>query len=160
MANVSTKWMLAKVPESDSPRFRVGQPVKVTVIDYPHRIFNGRISKVYPSVDPNTHRVTIRADVADPGNRLRSGMLANFVVQITRPTESVAIPADGVVREGDGTMTAWVTPDRHRFVQIVVRTGLRQNGLVQIVTGLHRGELAVTQGAIFLDNMLQAAPSN
>jgi cobalt-zinc-cadmium efflux system membrane fusion protein len=65
-----------------------------------------------------------------------------------------------VVRESDGTMTAWVTTDRHRFVQRILMTGLRRDGQVQILAGLRRGELAVTEGAVFLDNMLGAPPSD
>ena len=57
-------------------------------------------------------------------------------------------------------MTAWVTTDRHRFVQRIIKTGLRRDGQVQILEGLQRGELAVTDGAIFLSNMLQAPPTD
>ena len=42
-------------------------------------------------------------------------MLANFVIRVQDPVEATAIPANGVVREADGTMTAWVTTDRRRF---------------------------------------------
>jgi cobalt-zinc-cadmium efflux system membrane fusion protein len=83
-------------------------------------------------------------------------MLASVVFQVKEPVQSVAIPANGVVREGDGTMTAWVTTDHHRFEQRIVKTGLREDGRVQILDGVHAGELVVTDGAIFLDNMLQA----
>ena len=69
-------------------------------------------------------------------------------------------PPNGVVRESDGTMTAWVTTDRHRFVQRIIKTGLRKDDQVQILDGLQRGELAVTDGAVFLDNMLEAPPSD
>src|SRR5260370_39480503 len=86
-------------------------------------------------------------------------MLANFVIRVQSPMESLAMPENGVVREGDGTMTAWVTMDRHRFAQRIVKTGLRRDGRVQILDGLQRGELAVSDGAVFLSNMLQAAPS-
>lgn len=160
IADVSTKWLLANVIESDSPFFQIGQPVKVTVASYPDRVFEGRISKIYPTVDLNTHRLTIRAEIYDPTNELRAGMLADFSAQVEKPVESVAIPADGVVREGDGSMTAWVTTDRRHFVQLIVKTGLRENGEVQILDGLKPGELAVTDGAIFLDNMLLAPPTD
>jgi multidrug efflux pump subunit AcrA (membrane-fusion protein) len=160
VADVSTKWLLANVIESDSPLFRVGQPVEVEVTAYPDRAFEGRISKIYPAVDLNTHRLTFRAAISDPTNELRSGMLADFSVQVEKPVESVAMPANGIVREGDRTMTAWVTTDRKHFTQKVVKTGLRENGKVQILDGLKPGDLAVTDGAIFLDNMLQAPPSD
>jgi cobalt-zinc-cadmium efflux system membrane fusion protein len=127
---------------------------------YPDRVFQGKISKIYPSVDPNTHRVTVRSEVADPRNELRPGMLANFVIHVQGPVEATAIPANGVVREPDGTMTAWVTTDRHRFTQRVIQTGLRTNDEVQVLEGLRPGELVVSDGAVFLSNMLAAPPSD
>ena len=160
VADVLTKWMVGNVPESDSPAFHIGQAVKVTVMAYLGRAFEGKITKIYPTIDTSTHRVTIRSEVADPKNELRSGMLAEFVVRVQDAVESTALPANSVVREADGTMITWVTSDRHRFSQRVVKTGLRQEGRVQILDGLQRGELAVTDGAIFLSNMLQAPPTD
>ena len=93
---------------------------------YPDRVFKGRVSKIYATVDPNTHRVTIRSEIADPNDELRPGMLANFVIRVHDPVEAIAIPANGVVREADGTMTAWVTTDRRHFVQRIIKIGLRK----------------------------------
>jgi cobalt-zinc-cadmium efflux system membrane fusion protein len=160
VADVSIKWMLANVMESEIPLFHLGQPVQVRVISYADRVFLGRVSKIYETVDPNTHRVTIRSEIADPNDELHPGMLANFVIRVHDPVEATALPANGVVRESDGTMTAWVTTDRHRFVQRIIKTGLRKDDQVQILEGLQRGELAVTDGAVFLSNMLQAPPSD
>ena len=160
VADVSIKWMLANVPESDSAFFHVGQPVDVKVMAYPDRIFKGKVSKIYAAIDPNTHRATIRSEIADPKNELRSAMLANFAIEIQHPVEATAIPANGVVREADGTMTAWVTNDRRRFVQRIIKTGLRSDGQVQVLDGLQQGELVVTDGAVFLSNMLQAPPTD
>jgi cobalt-zinc-cadmium efflux system membrane fusion protein len=160
VADTAIKWMLANVMETEIPLFHLGQPVQVRVISYSDRVFLGRVSKIYETVDPNTHRVTIRSEIADPHDELHPGMLANFVIRVHDPEESTAIPANGVVRESDGTMTAWVTTDRRHFVQRVLTTGLRKDGQVQILAGLQRGELAVADGAVFLDNMLQAPPSD
>jgi membrane fusion protein, heavy metal efflux system len=160
VADVSIKWMLANVIESEIPLFQLGQPVQVRVISYPGRVFKGKVSKIYEWVDSNTHRATIRSDIADPSDELRPGMLANFVIRVHGPVEATAIPANGVVREADGTMTAWVTTDRHRFVQRIIKTGLRKDDRVQILDGLQQGELVVGDGAVFLSNMLQAPPSD
>ena len=160
VANVSIKWMLANVSESEIPFFHLGQPVQVKVMAYPGRVFKGKVSKIYATVDPNTHRVTIRSEIADPNDELRSGMLANFVIRVHDPVEAIAIPANGVVREADGTMTAWVTTDRHRFAQRIIKIGLRKDDRVQVLDGLQRGELVVTDDAVFLSNMLQAPPTD
>lgn len=160
VADPSVKWMVGNVIESDSPLLRESQPVRVRVMAFPDREFAGKISKIYATVDPNTRRVGIRSEVGDPKNELRPGMLAHFFIRIGEPADATALPASGVVREGDGTMTAWVTTDRHRFQQRVIKVGRRHDGWVQILDGLKPGELAVTDGAIFLDNMLQAPPSD
>jgi cobalt-zinc-cadmium efflux system membrane fusion protein len=87
-------------------------------------------------------------------------MLASFVIRISDPVESVVIPVNGVVRNGDGTMAAWVTTDRHRFTQRFLKLGLQQDGNYQVLEGLQRGELAVTDGAVFLSNILYAPPTD
>lgn len=160
VADVTIKWMLADVSEADLAFFRPGQALEVKVMAYPNRAFKGKVSKIYETVDPNTHRVTIRSEISDQRNELRPGMLANFVIRVQAPMEATAIPANGVVRESDGSMTAWVTTDRRHFVQRVIKTGLRSDGQVQVIAGLERGELVVADNAVFLSSMLQAPPSD
>jgi cobalt-zinc-cadmium efflux system membrane fusion protein len=157
VADISTMWMLANVTESDSPVFNVGQDVKVSVMAYPGRVFKGRISTIGSTVDPVTHRVLVRSEIDDPKHELRSGMFANFVIQTGEPVRAVAVPVDGVVREGDGTMTVWVTADRRSFKIRTVKVGLLRDGYYQILEGLQSGELVATEGALFLSNALAIA---
>jgi membrane fusion protein, heavy metal efflux system len=157
VADVSTMWMLANVAEADSPAFRVGQEVRVSVMAYPGRLFTGRISTIGATVDPGTRRVLIRSEIADPGHELRSGMFANFVIRTGSPVKSPAVPFNGVVREGDGSMSIWVTTDRQRFTKRTVKVGLQHDGYLQIVEGLKPGELVATDGALFLSNALATA---
>jgi membrane fusion protein, heavy metal efflux system len=111
-------------------------------------------------VDPDTHRLGIRAALADPKDELRPGMLANVAIRIAAPIESIAIPTTAAVREGDGSMIVWLTSDRHRFVQRLLTLGQLSDGYYQVLAGLQRGELAVTEGGVFLSNMLDAPPSD
>jgi cobalt-zinc-cadmium efflux system membrane fusion protein len=128
------------------------------VAAYPDRVYAGKVSKIYATVDANTHRVTVRSEIRDPRDELRPGMLASVVIRVGEPATATAIPANGVVRESDGSMTVWVTSDRQRFVQRTVQVGLQRDGFAQILDGLRPGELAVTDGAIFLSNLLNAPP--
>lgn len=151
-------WMLANAAETDAARFHVGQRVDVRVNALPGESLGGRIETIAASVDPATHTVQLRASIADPQHRLRAGMIAAFAVHTGTPARSVAVPAEGVVREGDGTETVWVTTDRRHYTQRVVQVGLTRDGYDQIVAGLNPGEMVVTRGAIFIDNMLAADP--
>ena len=109
------------------------------------------------SVDPTIRRVLVRSEVQNPRDELRSGMFATFVIRTGAPVRSVAVPLDGVVREGDGTMTVWVTADRRRFTKRTVKVGLQQDGYRQIIEGVQPGELVATEGALFLSNALATA---
>jgi cobalt-zinc-cadmium efflux system membrane fusion protein len=124
---------------------------------YAERVFEGKITTLGPSVDPGTHRVLVRSEIADPRHELRPGMFATFVIKVGEPIHALAVPDDGIVREGDGTMVVWVTSDRRRFAKRTVKTGMRHDGFVQIVDGLNAGELVATEGALFISNTLAGA---
>jgi cobalt-zinc-cadmium efflux system membrane fusion protein len=157
VANIDTMWMLANVAEIDSPAFRVGQPEQVRISAFPGRVFEAKVTTIGASVDPNTRRVLVRSEIKDPQHELRAGMFASFTISVGTPSRSPAIPVDGVVREGDGTMTVWVTADRRHFTQRTVKIGEERDGYRQILDGVKVGELAATEGAIFLSNQLAIA---
>ena len=159
VTDVSLMWMLASVTEADSPAFRLGQEVQVTLNAFPGRVFDGKITTIGANVDPNTRRVLVRSEIKDPQHELRAGMFANFVIRVAPPARSPGIPSNGVVREGDGTMTAWVTADRRRFTRRVVKIASLHNGYRQILDGVQVGELVATDGALFLSNALATASS-
>jgi cobalt-zinc-cadmium efflux system membrane fusion protein len=160
VSDLRTKWMVANVIESEAPLYRVGQPIQAAVMALPGRVFAGKISRLGRSLDPNTHRIVARCEIADPNDELIPGMLANFSIRVQDPITSVAIPVDGVVRNGDGSFAAWVTTDRRRFTQRLVKLGEPLDGQYPVLEGLKRGELAVTDGAVFVSNILYAPPTD
>jgi cobalt-zinc-cadmium efflux system membrane fusion protein len=160
VADIDTMWMLANVVETDSPAFKIGQQVKVVLNAFPGRAFDGTITTIAASVDPNSRRVLVRSQIKDPQHELRSGMFGNFTITIGTPVRSPAVPLDGVVREGDGTQTIWVTADRRRFTRRTVTIGDVRDGFRQILDGVKVGELVASDGAIFLDNMVSIAAGN
>lgn len=156
VSDINTMWMVANVPEDEVPAFRVGQQLRVRVNAFPDRTFDGKISTIGASVDSNTRRVLVRSEVHDPEHELRAGMFATFTIETGSPISSAAVPLDGIVREGDGTMTVWVTSDRRRFTRRPVRIGLEYQGYRQILDGIQIGELVATEGALFLSNVAAA----
>ena len=94
VTDISTMWMLANVPESDIAHYRNGQALTVSVWAYPGRSFDGRITTIGQTVDPNTRRVFLRSEIADPDHQLRSGMFAGFVIK-TGGDGAFARPAAG-----------------------------------------------------------------
>jgi cobalt-zinc-cadmium efflux system membrane fusion protein len=154
VADLSTVWLVANVAESDVPAFHLGQEMSVRVVAYPDEIFKGRVSALGTVLDPNTRRLVVRASVSDPKHQLLPGMYGRFLIRTGAPVQSPAVPLNAVVREGDGTMSVWVSgADRHRFERREVTLGLQAEGFRQILSGLKAGELVATDGAIFLSNI-------
>jgi membrane fusion protein, heavy metal efflux system len=154
VADISRIWLNANVTESDMPLVRKGQDIRVAVMAFPDRTFEGRISTVGSTVDPQLHRGLVRAEIDDPRHELLPGMFAAFVIVTGDPIKAAAMPVDGVVREGDGSMTVWVTSDGHHFTQRTVKLGLQHGGYDQVIDGVSPGERVVVKGAIILDNMV------
>jgi cobalt-zinc-cadmium efflux system membrane fusion protein len=160
VADLATMWMFANVPEAETALFRVGQKLKAHVAAYPGREFDGKITVLGPSVDPNTRRVFVRSEIEDPQHLLRAGMFADFTIRIEDAVNATAVPAAAVVREGDGSLSAWATKDDRHFVRKTIKVGHIQEGYDQILEGLQRGERIVTEGAVFLSNKLAGGASD
>jgi cobalt-zinc-cadmium efflux system membrane fusion protein len=159
VADLSRIWLNASVTESDMPLVKKGQQIRVSVMAFQDRTFEGRISTVGSTVDPQLHRGLVRAEIDDPKHELLPGMFAAFVIVTGDPVKAPAMPLDGVVREGDGSMTVWVTSDGHHFTQRTVKLGLQSGGFDQVIDGVSLGERVVVKGAIILDNMVNGGES-
>jgi membrane fusion protein, heavy metal efflux system len=151
VADLSTMWLKAFVPEIDIPFIRVGQEVEVKVTALPGRTFGARITHVGAVFEATTRRIEVRSEVANPGGALKAEMFASFKITTADSVMSVAVPMDAVIREDDHA-AVWVQAEPLRFVRKSVNIGIEQDGNVQIRNGLAAGEHAVSRGAIFLDN--------
>jgi membrane fusion protein, heavy metal efflux system len=80
IGDMSKIWLLANVREADAPSMRLGHPVEVHVLAFPGRLFNAKITYVATAIDPNTHRLPIRAEVENPDGALKPEMFANFSI--------------------------------------------------------------------------------
>ena len=155
VADESTMWMLADVPEGDTADIKVGEPVAASILALPGRVFAGKVTAVGASIDPNSRRLSVRSEIKNPRHELRSGMFATFFIRTGDSVQSPGVPLPGVVREGDGTMSVWVVgADPHVFTHRTVKIGLQQDGYDQILEGTSPGETVAVEGAIFLSNIL------
>jgi cobalt-zinc-cadmium efflux system membrane fusion protein len=150
IGNLSTVWLIANVRETDAPLMHVGEPVEVHVLAFPGRVFKAKISWVAPSIDSNTHRLSVRADVENPQGELKPGMFANFSIITGEAATAPAVPQRAIVYEGD-TARVWVAEDDETITARSIRTGRIADGLVEILAGVTPGEKVVTSGALFID---------
>jgi cobalt-zinc-cadmium efflux system membrane fusion protein len=150
IGDLSTVWLMANVREGDVPLMHLGAPVEVRVPAYPGRVFKAKISWVGPSLDPNTHRLPVRADVENPDGALKPMMFANFSITTGKDSVAPAVPQIGVVYEGDSARV-WLAHDDQTLQVQPVKVGRVQNGMVEILDGVKAGDKVVTSGALFID---------
>lgn len=150
IADLSTVWLVANLREADVGLVRVGQAVEVRVLAYPGRVFKARVSFVSPSVDPNTRRVPVRAEISNADGALKPNMAATFTIVTGESSQAVAVPQSAVIYEGTAARVFVVAEDgslQARDVQV----GRQSGPLIEVTSGLAAGQRVVTGGALFID---------
>lgn len=158
IADPSSVWLLANVRETDAAMVHVGQVVEVRVLAYPTRTFKAHVTHVAAFVDPNTHRIPVRAELPNPDGALKPEMFANFRILTSDSSDSPGVPEAAVVYEGEAAHV-WVLSDDGLLTYRAIHTGRRNQGMVEVLDGLKPGEKIVTKGGLFIDQVATPASS-
>jgi len=150
IGDLSTVWLIANVRESDAPKMRRGAAVEVHVLALPDRVFRAKLTYVAPSVDPNTHRLPVRAEIRNDDGVLKPEMFASFSIDAGGDSAAPAVPEGAVVYEGESARV-WVAQADGTLTSRSIRTGRISNGMVEIISGITPGEKVVTSGSLFID---------
>jgi cobalt-zinc-cadmium efflux system membrane fusion protein len=154
IGNLSTVWLIANVRETDAPLVRVGQPVEVHVLAYPGRVFKAKITWVAPSIDGNTRRLPVRAEVENRDGALKPMMFATFGIITGADSAGPAVPQSAVVYEGDRARV-WVALDDGSVAARPIEVARTSNGMVEVAKGLAAGDRVVASGTLFIDRAAQ-----
>jgi Cu(I)/Ag(I) efflux system membrane fusion protein len=161
IADLSRVWILAEVFGKDAMALRPGAMARV-ILQSTGEIFEARVSNVLPEVDPATRVLKARLEVDNPGFKLRPDMFVNVELATSMPA-GLTVPADAVVDSGLSKRVFVETSAGH-FEAREVKTGLRMNDRVQIVSGLREGESVVAAGTFLVDSesrlQIAANPGN
>jgi len=150
IADLTHVWLVAQVDQSDAAKVRLGDGVDVTTPAYPGRVFHAVIDNIGAALDPNTHRLPVRATVANPDESLKPDMFASFAIQRPSTGSAILVPAEAVIHEGDAARV-WIA-SRDGLLRVrEVTVADSANGMVKISSGLTPGERIVASGAIFVN---------
>lgn len=150
IGDLSTVWLVADVPETDAPFIERGQSVEVRVLALPGQVFKAKLTAIGAQVDPVTHRVPVRATLANADGKLKPQMFASFSIITSGESQAPAVPEDAIVREGDEAHV-WVVSANNGLTLRPIRTGRSNEGMVEVLEGLKAGERVVTRGSLFID---------
>jgi len=151
IADLSTMWLKANVPENEIANVRVGQEIEVKVAAVPDRVFKARISAIGAASDASTRRIVVRSEIPNPDRALKAEMFASFKITVGSSASTPIVPIEAIVRDGEQA-AVWIERAPLQFERRRVKTGLEFDGRVQILDGISAGEQVVGRGAIFVDN--------
>jgi Cu(I)/Ag(I) efflux system membrane fusion protein len=150
IADLATVWVVADVYESEIERLRVGQKASMALQAMPGQVFTGKVSFIYPAVNPSSRTIQVRLEFKNPHTRLRPGMFADVTLDLGA-VEGLVVPADALVDTGESQYLFVALPGG-RFEPRSVKVGARTGDRVQILTGVSAGERVVTTANFLIDS--------
>ncbi|MFQ5701600.1 MAG: efflux RND transporter periplasmic adaptor subunit [Acidobacteriota bacterium] len=152
VAGLERVWIEAEVYESDLPLIEAGQQARVDLPYLPGRSFQGRVSFVYPYLEPGSRTGRVRVEVENPALRLKPDMYANVTLEVNRGRRLV-VPVEAVLYAGPRRLV-FVDLGEGRLRPQEIEVGVRSGDDYEVLSGLEAGDVVVTSG-----NFLVAAES-
>ena len=138
------------VPESAVAFVRAGRPVQFHVDAFPDRTFEGRISRISPSVDQQSRTLKIEAMADNPAGVLKPGFFARVTIQTDRKDRVLVVPSAALFNFS-GLEKLFVI-ENGKVAERIVRSGTRLDDQVEIVEGLKEGEVVAASN---IENLQQ-----
>lgn len=137
--------MVINVSESDFSKVRKGMPVRISLDAYPGETFSGKVSLIYPTIDPATHTFAVEVEAGNADRRIRPGMFARVVIEFGE-NNSIVLPDVAVIKQtGSGERFVYkVVGNKAEYVRVSV--GKRMGDRYEILSGVEEGDLVVTKG--------------
>jgi Cu(I)/Ag(I) efflux system membrane fusion protein len=150
VADLSTVWVLAEIPESEASAVAVGQSAELTFEAAGGAAVAARVAFVYPTLDEQTRTLRVRFEVPNAAGTLRPGMYGTATLAVST-RRALVVPRDAVVDTGASTHVFVVEGDG-RFAPRAVTLGARVGERTEVREGLMEGESVVASGVFLIDS--------
>jgi Cu(I)/Ag(I) efflux system membrane fusion protein len=150
LADVSTVWVIADVPEQDAGRVRPGDLATIAVRAYPGETFDGKVTFILPELKADTRTAQVRIELPNPGHKLLHQMYADVTIKLARGEPVLAAPASAIIDSGL-RQVAIVDLGEGRFAPRAVKIGRKAGEHVEILSGLAPGDRVVTKANFLID---------
>jgi Cu(I)/Ag(I) efflux system membrane fusion protein len=150
VAELTMVWVEGEVFEQDLATVQVGQVVHADFQALPDEHRMGRISYVYPIVNPDTRTARVRVVLANGDMRLKPGMYATLRIAGTSRSGVLTIPRDAVLSTGERSIVFVKAPTGH-LAPREVALGASNDERVEILRGLSAGDTVVASATFLVD---------
>lgn len=151
IADLRKVWVYVDVYENELPWVNRGDSAEMRVAAAPGQVFKGRVSYIYPYMDPKTRTARLRLEFDNRSGLLKPEMYAQVTLRAGRKYEAVAVPSEAVIRSGEREQV-FVLRAPGKFEPRVVELGLTAEGWTEIRKGVQAGEEVLTSAQFLIDS--------
>ncbi|MFZ3114617.1 MAG: efflux RND transporter periplasmic adaptor subunit [Syntrophales bacterium] len=150
VADLSEVWVISDVYEYELPLIKVGQKARISLSYFPGREFVSRVDYVYPTLAGDTRTAKARFTIPNPKGELKPQMFTNVEIKINLGS-LLTVPAEAVMDTGVRKVV-YVDQGEGYFEPREVLTGLRAEGMVEILRGLKAGDEVASAANFLIDS--------
>jgi Cu(I)/Ag(I) efflux system membrane fusion protein len=150
LADLSRVWVLADLYEYEIQEVELGQEATITLPYFSGEIFKGKVTYIYPVLEPKTRTVKVRYELANPKWKLKPQMFANVEMKIPLGKRLV-VPSTALLDSGTEQLV-FIDKGEGLFEPRRVKTGVRTRDWLEITKGLKQNETVVTYGNFLIDS--------
>ncbi len=150
IADHSTIWVVADLFEYEFPLVVIGQPARMTLASSPGKTFTGKVTYLYPELDPTTRTLKVRLEFPNPEHLLRPEMFANIELTVDLGRQ-LAVPEEAVLDSGE-EHTVFVDRGNGNLEPRSVEIDDKVEGWYAVRKGLAAGDRVVTSGNFLVDS--------
>ncbi len=150
VADLSTVWVTALVPEKDVAAVAKNQDVEVQLDAYPGRTLRGKVLFISDVIEPDSRRDKLRIAFPNPDTALKPNMFATVTLLGSKQTR-VLLPTSALLMNNDRT-TVFVATAPWTFERRTVKPELDEGTTVALDSGVQAGEQVVVKGGILLND--------
>jgi len=134
-------------PEALASQLHVGLPARLTSPVMPGERVESQISDISPEISPSNLAIYILIDLQNPGG-WEPGASVTGEVRVAERVNAVVVPEGCVIRRASGLVVYKV--NQGQATEIAVMTGLHDNGMIEILSGVQAGDQLALDGAAYL----------
>ncbi|MEO7501301.1 MAG: efflux RND transporter periplasmic adaptor subunit [Gemmatimonadaceae bacterium] len=150
VADLSSVWVEGEVFEQDLRSVRLGQQVTVEFEALAGEILGGRITYIYPTVNPETRTAKVRVALVNTGMRLKPGMYATLRTSTSVAVATLGVPRSAVLQTGERSLV-FVKAGNGQLQPREVKVGSATEDRIEILSGLRAGETVVASATFLVD---------
>ncbi|SFN36262.1 membrane fusion protein, Cu(I)/Ag(I) efflux system [Nitrosospira briensis] len=151
IADLSNIWMVADVFEQDLALVRRGQAATIKIDSYPDTVFNGNVTFIYPTLNPETRTARVRIELPNMQALLKPAMYGRVEFASSSSKDKVLAVPDSAVLDTGTRQLVLVDLGEGRFEPRLVKIGVRADEYAEVTDGLKAGERVVVKANFLID---------